>query len=93
MDRISGYDFIWIATALMAYEVHSREPEAGAESYYFTQEEIVERVNLLTPQGVRVTDVSHTCCADMEGSVYRYLTAGTGEDIAKRRLSAVGGIS
>lgn len=86
-DKYSVNEAVWIATALMAAEQYSKNPNANREDMFFKQSEIVKRAQSLIKSKVDSARVSWWVNADNEKHTQNYLRADSLTDPSSRRLS------
>ncbi|MEC1071322.1 AAA family ATPase [Priestia megaterium] len=75
---------IWLATAILAYEIFNRSDKPIKEMMYFKQSNIQKKAQELCKQSVDHARISQWCNADHANHTYNYLRQGEG---ATRRLS------
>lgn len=89
-EGVTVNDAIWIATALMAYEVIQDNADADLNDLYFKQSDIVKRANGIASGEVRSARPSKYCCADHPDHNNCYLRGDSGLDAKLRRLTVPG---
>lgn len=85
---ISVNDSVWVAVALMAYEVYVSNPFATKEDMYFRQTDIIKRASELTDGEVRNPRASKWCNADADKHSNNYLRGDSSVNESLRRLAA-----
>lgn len=87
MKKYSVNDSIWLATALMALQVYTNNPDAPKSSYYFRQADIRKLAQTMTDGNVEPARVSWWVNADNEQHLQNYLRGDWEEKPKYRRLS------
>lgn len=86
-DKYSVNDAVWIATALLAAEQYTLNPNATREDMFFKQSDIVKKAQSLITSKVDSARVSWWVNADNEKHTQNYLRADSAVDLTARRLS------
>lgn len=86
-DKYSVNDAVWIATALMAAERFSLNPDINREGMFFKQSEIVKKAQTLIKSKVNSARVSWWVNADNAKHTHNYLRADSMKNSEYRRLS------
>lgn len=87
IKKYSVNDAVWIATALMAAERYTENPNSVKADMYFKQADIVHRAQTLAIGKVDSARVSWWVNADSEKHTQNYLRADSNNDPSARRLS------
>lgn len=86
--KYSVEDAIWIATALLSYEVYRNNPNSTLEDYYFKQSDIKHNAQMLSDKNVEQARVNWWSNADSTGKHTRnFLRSNLSGDGKLRRLS------
>lgn len=88
-DKYSVDEAVWIATALMAAEQYTKNPNATREDMFFKQSDIVKRAQSLIKSKVDSARVSWWLNADSEKHTQNYLRADSLISPSLRRLSMI----
>lgn len=88
-DKYSVNDAVWIATALLAAEQYTANPNATREDMFFKQSDIVKKAQSLIKSKVDSARVSWWVNADNEKHTQNYLRADSAVDPTARRLSMI----
>lgn len=80
------YDAVWLATAVMTYEVYEKNPYFTIDDISFKQSDIQKRARFYTGKNVDSARISQWCNADHKENTYNYLRDVKG----KRRLTFPG---
>lgn len=80
------YEAVWLATAVMTYEVYEKNPYFTIEDISFKQSDIQKRARFYTAKNVDSARISQWCNADHKENTYNYLRDVNG----KRRLTFPG---
>lgn len=80
------YEAVWLATAVMTYEVYKKNPNFNIDDISFKQSDIQKRARFYTGKNVDSARISQWCNADHKGNTYNYLRDVNG----KRRLTFPG---
>lgn len=84
--NLEVYDAVWLATAVMTFEVYERNPFFTIDDIAFKQSDIQKRARFYTTKNVDSPRISQWCNADHKGNTYNYLRDVKG----KRRLTFPG---
>ena len=87
MAKYTVQEAIWIATALMAEEVYSKNPNADREDMYFKQADIARRAKKYTDGKVDAARISQWLNADHKDHTHNYLKGDSLVAPLARRLS------
>lgn len=87
MKKYSVNDSIWLATALMALQVYTNNPDAPKSSYYFRQADIRKLAQTMADKNVAPARVSGWVNADGQKHTQNYLRGDWKEKPELRRLS------
>lgn len=87
MKKYSVNDSIWLATALLAINVYTQNPDAPRSSYYFRQTDIRTLAQTMADGNVETARISWWVNADGEKHTQNYLRGDWEEKPKYRRLS------
>jgi hypothetical protein len=87
MGKYGVPESVWLATAIMAYDLYNKIDKPTKEMMYFVQADIQKKAQELCKQNADSARISQWCNADHNNHTHNYLRAGDG---SKRRLTFPG---